>query len=94
MLLALAVVGAILFGLQYAGKIGLRRRLTQPLGGGRLVTVLETTHLPNAASLHVLRIGDAYAVVGRSAGFIAKIADVSPDTIRSWREAKGSSRSA
>jgi hypothetical protein len=94
MVLALAVIGAVLFGLQYVGKVGLRRRLTEPLGGGRLVTVLETTYLPNAASLHVVRIGDAYAVVGRSAGFIAKIADVSPDAVGHWRAAKGASRSA
>jgi flagellar biogenesis protein FliO len=94
MLLSLAIIGAILFGLQYLGKVGLRRRLTEPLGGGRLVTILETTYLPNAASLHVVRIGDAYAVVGRSAGFIAKIADVSPDTIGNWRAARGASRSA
>jgi flagellar biogenesis protein FliO len=93
-LFALAVIGAILFGLQYVAKLGLRRRLTAPLGGGRLVTILETTYLPSAASLHVVRIGDTYAVVGRSAGFIAKIADVSPDTIGNWRAGRCSSRSA
>jgi hypothetical protein len=95
-LLALAVIGAILFGLQSVAKLDVRRRLAKPGPGrgGRLVTVLETTYLPNAASLHVVRIGETYAVVGRSAGFIAKIGDVSPDTIEGWLAVRGSSRSA
>ncbi len=91
-LLALVVIGAILLGLQYVGRRGLRRRFAEPSGGGRLVTVLETTYLPNAASLHVVRIGDSYAVVGRSAGFVAKIGEISPDTMHSWLAARGASR--
>jgi len=94
MLLALAVIGAMLYAFAYVARLAQRRRLAKPAGGGRLVTIVETTHLPNAASLHVVRIGDAYAIVARSSGFIAKLGDVPPETIGNWLAARGASRSA
>ena len=81
---AFAVIAAVLFALQYVARINLRARLGSTAGGRRLVTVVETTHLPNAASLHVVKIGDAYMVVGRSAGFIAKVADIPDQSVQAW----------
>ncbi len=85
---AFAVIAAVLFGLQFVARMNLRTRLGSTAGGRRLVTVVETTHLPNASSLHVVKIGDEYAVIGRSANFIAKVADVPEPAVAAWLAAQ------
>jgi flagellar biogenesis protein FliO len=84
---SLAVIGALLLALQLLGRAGVRRRLNLA-GSGRLLTIVETAHLPGAASLHVVKIGHAYAVVGRSAGYVGKVADVEPESVAAWLEAQ------
>jgi flagellar biogenesis protein FliO len=83
---AFAVIGAVLFALQFVARAGGRQRITMP--GRRLVTVLETTYLPQQASLHVVRIGDAYAVVARSGNHVAKIDDIPAETVERWLESR------
>ena len=53
--------------------------------GGRLVSVLETTLLPNASSLHVIRVADRYLVVGRSSAHIATLCELPLESIDAWR---------
>jgi flagellar biogenesis protein FliO len=83
MLGAFAIIAIVLFGLQYIARAGLHRRLAAQ-GGRRLVTIVETTYLPSASSLHVVKIGEEYAVIGRSANYIAKLADVPSETVDGW----------
>ncbi len=86
---ALVVIGGVLFSLQIVGRLHLKRAL-RPLGPrSRLVTIVETTYLPSAATLHVVKIGAAYAVIGRSAGSIAKVADVPESTVKAWLAGPG-----
>jgi flagellar biogenesis protein FliO len=83
MLSALAVIVLVLFGLQAFARIALRTRLA-PGGDRRLVHVVETTFLPNAASLHVVKIADRYIVVARSGTAIALLCDIAPEKIDAW----------
>ncbi len=79
LLAACVVIGLVLAGVQYVARRGMRMRLGT--GGGRLVTLLETTYLPGAASVHVLRIADRYHVIGRSGGEIAPICEIAPERV-------------
>jgi flagellar biogenesis protein FliO len=88
MLGALAIIAAVLFSLQFFARTRLRR--FAGVGGGRrrLIAIVETAYLPNASYVHVIKIGDTYAVVGQSANHIAKLADVPADTIGAWLSAQ------
>ena len=74
---ACVVIGLVLALVNLVARRGLRLRLAG--GSGRLVTLLETTHLPGAASVHVLRIADRYVVVGRAGGSVAPICEIAPE---------------
>lgn len=82
---ALAVIGVVLFLLQSLARAMLRVRRRGD--DGRIVAVLETTMLSNVASLHVVRIAEAYVVIGRSGDSLTKISEVSAASIDSWRGA-------
>ena len=90
MLGALAVIALVLFAAQFVARAGLRRSLTSA-GERRLVTVVETTFLPNAASLHVVKVADTYILIGRSGGNITPLGDIAPQTIEAWLAAQAPS---
>ncbi len=83
MVAAVAVIALVLFALQIAMRGWARRQLSHA-HGGRLVTVIETTTLPNAASLHVVKIGDEYVIIGRSGQHIARLGEIAPETVAAW----------
>jgi flagellar biogenesis protein FliO len=87
MLSALAIIVVVLFGVQAFARVALRSRLAAG-GDRRLVHVVETTFLPNAASLHVVKIADRYVVVARSGGHIALLCDIEPEKIEAWLTAQ------
>jgi flagellar biogenesis protein FliO len=75
LLAACVVIGLVLFVLQAVARRAARRSAA-PSPGGRIVAVLETTTLPGAASLHVVRVGERYLLVGRSASSVAALCDI------------------
>jgi flagellar biogenesis protein FliO len=83
-LAAFAVVALVLAAVHFATR-GLARVRARAGTGGRLVTILETTLLPGAASLHVVRVGDRYALIGRSGSHIATLGDVPTESVDRWR---------
>jgi flagellar biogenesis protein FliO len=50
----------------------------------RLVRVVETTSLPNATSLHVVRIADRYVVLSCTNAAIAHLADLPREAVDAW----------
>lgn len=56
------------------------------VGRARLITLLETTCLPGAAALHLVRIGQRYVVLGRTPSSLVTLAELSAEEI-----ARGSS---
>jgi flagellar biogenesis protein FliO len=89
MLGACAVIALVLAGLQFAVRLAVHARARSGVRGGRLVSVLETTALPNASSLHVIRVADRYLVVGRSGTHIATLCDIPIASIETWRANMG-----
>jgi flagellar biogenesis protein FliO len=90
MLGALAVLVAVLFALQFVARAGLRARLSSG-SAGRVVRVLETTFLPNQATLNVVKIGEKYYVVGQSGAHIELLCEVPPASIDAWLAAQPAS---
>lgn len=90
MLAALAVIAVVLFAVQFVARAGLRQRLSTR-GGSRLMTVVETTSLPNASSLHAVKVGERYIVVGRSGNYIAMLCELPPQTVEDWLAAQPAS---
>ena len=77
LLAACVVIGLVLAGVQLVARRAVRVRIEG--GGGKLVTLLETTYLPGAASVHVLRVVDRYYVVGRGASEISTLCEIPAD---------------
>lgn len=87
------VIAFVLAGVQIVatrlGRASLGRR-----GGTRLVSLVDTTHLPGAASLHVVRVADRYFVLGRSSSSLQTLAEISAAEMERWDTARGSDASA
>jgi flagellar biogenesis protein FliO len=77
---ACVVVGTVLYVLQLIAR-GAARRLASAAPGGRIVAVLETTALPNAASLHVVRVAERYLLVGRSPSALATLCEIPAESV-------------
>lgn len=77
---ACVVVALVLVVLQVGARATLRARASAT-PGGRLIAVLETTLLPNAASLHVVRVAEKYYVIGRSGAHITTLGEVEPQSV-------------
>lgn len=92
MLAALAIIAIVLFSLQLLMRTNIRHQIAR--GDRRLISVLETTLLPNAASLHVVKIAERYVVIGRSGGHIAMLSDIPQASIEAWLAAQPPNSSA
>lgn len=83
LLAACVVIALVLGGVQIlATRLG-RARLERRVGG-RLVSLVETTYLPGAASLHVVRIAERYYVVGRNAAALSTLCEIPGDDVDRW----------
>ena len=71
-----ALVGRVLAALAVIGLV-----LWAGAAAGKIVNVLETTVLPNAASLHVVEIAGGWYVVGRSDAHIALLCEIPADRV-------------
>lgn len=78
-LAAFAVIALALFGFSMLSRNG--ARVGTFLRRGRIVEVVETTPLPHAASLHVVKVGDAYYVIGRTDHGISLLTEVAKDVV-------------
>ena len=94
---AFAVVALLLVGLTYVVRSLNRGRIVAATGR-RLVTVVESTFLAQNVTLHVVKVGDRYYLVGGGSAGVTHIADVSPDVvdpyIETQRKALGEQRDA
>lgn len=95
-ILALLVVGLMLGGL-YAVVRGLARGRLLTSTQRRLVTVLETTMLSQHGSVHVVKVGKRYLLVGGGQGHVQTLAELPPEEVEAWlaeqRTLLGSTRS-
>ncbi|MEA2719552.1 MAG: Flagellar biosynthesis protein FliO [Candidatus Eremiobacteraeota bacterium] len=94
---ALSIIGLLLLGLTY-GVRALNRGRIVAATGKRLVTVVESTFLAQNVTLHVVKVGDRYYLVGGGSAGVTHIADVPGDVvdpyIETQRKALGEQRDA
>ena len=85
---ACIVIAFVLGGVQLvATRLG--RASLGVRGGTRLVSLVDTTPLPGAASLHVIRIAERYFVVGRSSSSLQTLAEIPTAEIDRWHTSRG-----
>lgn len=87
---ACVIIGLVLAAVQFVARRALRFGVEG--GGGRLVALLETTSLPGAASVHVLRVAERYYVIGRSGSTIAPICEIPGEAVEAHARATAGSR--
>ncbi|MBV8331997.1 MAG: flagellar biosynthetic protein FliO [Candidatus Eremiobacteraeota bacterium] len=94
--LALTIVALMLGGL-YITVRGLARGRLLASAHRRMVTVLESTMLSQHASVHVVKVGAKYMLVGGSNGNVSMLTELPPEDVESWlvaeRESLAASRS-
>ncbi len=82
-ILALLVVGLMLFGLYTVVRALGRGRLVTS-AEKRLITVVESTFLAQNTTLHVIKAGDRFYLVGGGSGHVATLAEIPPDQVTPW----------
>lgn len=88
---ACVVIALVLGGVQIvASRLG-RSRFVSGVGS-RLVSLVETTYLPGAATLHVVRVAERYYVVGRNAAALSTLCEIPSDEVARWLAAGPSSK--
>jgi flagellar biogenesis protein FliO len=76
---AFAVVALMLYAFAVVARY--RMRSTAGLGNDRLISVIETTHLPQAGALHVVKVGERYHVIGTAGGGISILSEIEPSIV-------------
>lgn len=84
---ALALVALLLYGLFWATRFVSAGRLLA-LGRSRLVVVIESTVLSQNTSVHVVRIGRRYYLVGAGSGHVSLISELSAEEIEPFVESQ------
>ncbi|SRR5260370_10062172 len=94
---AFAVVALLLVVLTYGVRLLNRGRIVAA-SGKRLVSVVESTFLAQNVTLHVVKVGDRYYLVGGGSAGVTHIADVESDVVEPYietqRKALGEQRDA
>jgi flagellar biogenesis protein FliO len=84
-LLALAVVALMLFGL-YAIVRGLTRGRLLAANEKRLIGVVDSALVSQNTSVHVVKAGSRYLLVGGGSGHLAALGELSGDEVEAWLE--------
>jgi len=82
-LFALGVVGLMLFGL-YAVVRGLTRGRLLAVNDKRLVGVVDTVIVSQNTSIHVVKAGSTYLLVGGGAGRLSPLGELPADEVEAW----------
>jgi flagellar biogenesis protein FliO len=82
-ILALVVVALMLFGLYTVVRALGRGRLVTSTDR-RLVTVVESTFLAQNTTLHVVKAGDRYYLIGGGSGHVSTLAELPGELVDPW----------
>jgi flagellar biogenesis protein FliO len=80
---AFALVALLLLGLTYVVRALARGRLIAATDR-KLVTVVESTFVAQNVTLHVIKVGERFYLVGGGSAGITKIDEVPADVAASW----------
>lgn len=84
---ALAFVGLLLLALYWALRLLSQGRLLT-LGRTRLVNVIESTVLGQHVSVHVVKMGRRYYLLGASSGHVGLISEIPPEEVEPFIESQ------
>ena len=82
---AFAIVALLLFVMTYGVRLLNRGRIVSSTGK-RLVSVVESTFVAQNVTLHVVKVGDRYYLVGGGSAGVTHIADVDPAVVEPYIE--------
>lgn len=82
-ILALLVVALMLFGLYSVVRALGRGRLVSSTDR-RLITVVESTFLAQNTTLHVVKAGERYYLIGGGSGHVSNLAEVPAEQVEPW----------
>src|SRR5579872_867142 len=82
---ALALVALLLYGLYWSVRFLAQGRMLT-LGRSRLVSIVESMFLSQNNSVHVVKIGRRYYLVGASSGHISLISELPADEVEPFIE--------
>lgn len=82
-ILALFVIALMLFGL-YAVVRALSRGRLVVSSERRLLTVVESTSLSQNTTLHVVKAGTRYYLVGGGAGHVSSLGEIPAEQVEPW----------
>ncbi len=82
-ILALLVVALMLFGLYSVVRALGRGRLVTSTDR-RLITVVESTFLAQNTTLHVVKAGERYFLIGGGSGHVSNLAEVPAGQVEPW----------
>lgn len=82
---AFALIALLLVGLTYGVRLLARGRLVVATNR-RLVTVVESTFLAQNVTVHVIKVGEKYFLVGGGSAGVTKIDEVPADMVGPWIE--------
>lgn len=82
-ILALAVVALMLFGLYTVVRTLGRGRIVAS-ADKRLVSVIESTFLAQNTTLHVVKAGERYLLIGGGSGHVNTLAEMDAAQIEPW----------
>lgn len=80
---ALGLVALLLFALTYVVRALSRGRLVVA-ANRKLVTVVESTFLAQNVTLHVVKVGERFYLVGGGSAGVTKIDEVPADVAQPW----------
>jgi flagellar biogenesis protein FliO len=84
---ALALVALLLYGLFWVVRLLSQGRMLA-LGQSRLVSVIESSFLSQHNSVHVVRIGRRYFLVGAGSGTVALISELPAEDVEPFIESQ------
>jgi flagellar biogenesis protein FliO len=84
---AFALIALVLVGMMYVGRTLQRGRIVASVGR-RLVSTIESTALAQNVTVHVVRVGDKYFLVGGGSAGVALLSELPADEIEPYIEAQ------
>ena len=84
---AIALVALLLVGLTYVTKAVQRGRIVVGTGK-RLVSTVESAMLAPNVTVHVVKVGGSYYLVGGGTGGVSLLAELQPDEIEPYIESQ------
>jgi flagellar biogenesis protein FliO len=85
---AFALIGLILVAMIYVGRAVQRGRVVAGSGGRRLVSTIESTALAQNVTVHVVRVGDKYFLVGGGSAGVNLLSELPANEIEPYIEAQ------